>query len=131
MASYLLTLRRPTPSSLFNKLLNPIRSVSIAPSVSRSFNTYYAGEVTFLDANDGTIHHEHRASDHSPIRCSFKMPSYKIHAFNSEARAAIIKEFEDCLIKLPHFFTCHICLRGSPDFLPDSCYLTIPILIFT
>ncbi|KAK9277772.1 hypothetical protein L1049_007319 [Liquidambar formosana] len=64
-----LALRRATASALFTRLLNPIRSASIAPSVSRSFNTN-AQMTHFDDGDDRTVEVDRRSADRSVSRRS-------------------------------------------------------------
>ncbi|KAF2299035.1 hypothetical protein GH714_030125 [Hevea brasiliensis] len=66
MAS-LIALRKATASALFSKLLNPVRSASVAPSVSRSFST--ETQVTNFGGDDsGNVDVNRRSSDRSVSR---------------------------------------------------------------
>uniref|UniRef100_A0A5B7BG28 SHSP domain-containing protein n=1 Tax=Davidia involucrata TaxID=16924 RepID=A0A5B7BG28_DAVIN len=60
-----LALRRATASTLFNKLVNPIRSVSVTPSIAHSFNTN--AQMTNYDDDDRSIQVDRR-SDRSVSR---------------------------------------------------------------
>nr|ALZ48518.1 small heat shock protein 23.8 [Hevea brasiliensis] len=66
MAS-LIALRKATASALFSKLINPVRSASVAPSVSRSFST--ETQVTNFGGDDsGNVDVNRRSSDRSVSR---------------------------------------------------------------
>lgn len=59
--AYSVTLRRAAAPTLLSKLLNPIRTVSVAPSVSRSFNTN-AQITTFNDDDDRAVEFDRRSN---------------------------------------------------------------------
>ncbi|KAM7525580.1 hypothetical protein LguiA_015482 [Lonicera macranthoides] len=79
-----LSLKRATSSPLFSNLLrsvtSPIRSVSAAPSVARSFNTN-ASEVTTFDNGDQSVDVD-RLSDRSLYRRGDSIPSFFSDVFD-------------------------------------------------
>ncbi|XP_062027355.1 heat shock 22 kDa protein, mitochondrial-like [Rosa rugosa] len=64
-SSISIALRRASSPSLFSKLFNPLRSVSVAPSVSRSFNTN--AQRTSYDDDDRSVSVD-RTTSSSPSR---------------------------------------------------------------
>ncbi|XP_040989100.1 small heat shock protein, chloroplastic-like [Juglans microcarpa x Juglans regia] len=66
-----MVLRRVTAPALFSKLLNPFRSASVAPSLSRSFST--ESQVTDFDKRDRAVNVDRR-SDRSVSRRGVPAP---------------------------------------------------------
>ncbi|KAJ8555616.1 hypothetical protein K7X08_013112 [Anisodus acutangulus] len=71
--------RTAATSALFNRLVNPIRSTAVAPSVFRSFNTNT--QMTPFDDDDRTVDVDRR-SDHSVYRHRDALPSFFSDVFD-------------------------------------------------
>ncbi|XP_009763042.1 small heat shock protein, chloroplastic-like [Nicotiana sylvestris] len=74
MATSLVLRRATTASALLNRLVTPVRSASVAPSVFRSFNTN-AQMTTFDDDDDRSVDVDRR-SDPSVSRRRDSFPSF-------------------------------------------------------
>ncbi|XP_009607580.1 small heat shock protein, chloroplastic [Nicotiana tomentosiformis] len=80
MATSLVLRRAATSSALFNRLVNPVRFASVAPSVLRSFNTN-AQMTTFDDDDDRSVDVDRR-SDRSVSRRRDSFPSFFSDVFD-------------------------------------------------